>query len=134
LGFYPACLIEGVGNNWISKIFKSVKGLINNPHIVLTSHIKERPLFAKIITFLDTGSLYQEKNVCKYRISEKNKLIETINLINGKFRAPKIKFLYRTIDHINMIHNTNIEKLPLDNSNIGSNAWLAGFADADGQF
>jgi hypothetical protein len=78
--------------------------------------------------------LYQEKNVCKYRISEKNKLIETINLINGKFRAPKIKFLYRTIDHINMIHNTNIEKLPLDNSNIGSNARLAGFADADGQF
>jgi hypothetical protein len=66
--------------------------------------------------------LYQEKNACKYSISEKNKLIEVINLVNGKFRTPKIKYLYRAIDRINMIHNTNIEKLPLDNSNIESNA------------
>jgi hypothetical protein len=69
--------------------------------------------------------LYQEtflKNICKYRISEKGKLIEIINLINGKFRTPKIKYLYKAIDHINMIHKTNIEKLPLDNSNIESNA------------
>jgi hypothetical protein len=56
-----------------------------------------------------------------------------INLINSKLRTPKIKYLYKAIDHINTIHNT-IEKLPLDNSNIESNAWLAGFADADGHF
>jgi LAGLIDADG DNA endonuclease family protein len=42
--------------------------------------------------------------------------------------------LYKAIDHINLIHNTNIEKLPLDNSNIESNSWLAGFTDADGHF
>lgn len=57
-----------------------------------------------------------------------------INLINGKFRTPKIKYLHKAIDRINIIHNTNIEKLPLDNSNIESNAWLAGFTDADGHF
>jgi len=80
-------------------------------------------LFAKLKTIFNTGSLYQEKlnDVCKYRISETVKLIEIINLINGKFRTPKIKYLYKAIDRINLIHNTNIEKLPLDNSNIGSN-------------
>jgi LAGLIDADG endonuclease len=134
LGFYLAGLIEGDGNIWTSKTLISVKGRIYNPHVVFTSHIREIPLFAKIKSILDTGSLYQEKNACKYSISEKNKLIEVINLVNGKFRTPKIKYLYRAIDRINMIHNTNIEKLPLDNSNIESNAWLAGFADADGHF
>jgi len=57
-----------------------------------------------------------------------------INLINGIFRTPKVKYLYRAIYHINMIHNTDIEKLPLDISKIESNAWLAGFADAQGHF
>jgi len=87
-------------------------------------------------SIFNTGSLYKEtlNDACKYRISETAKLIEMINLINGKFRTPKIKYLHRAIDHINLIHNTNIEKLPLDISNIDSNAWLAGFTDADGHF
>lgn len=136
LGFYLAGLIEGDGNIWTSKRLKSSKGRINNPQITLTFHLKEKPFFARLKTVFKTGSLYKEKsnNVCKYRISETGKLIEIINLINGKFRTPKIKYLHKAIDHINVIHNTNIEKLPLDNSNIESNAWLAGFADADGHF
>lgn len=136
LGFYLAGLIEGDGNIWTSKTLKSSKGRVYNPQITFTFHLKEKPLFAKLRTIFNTGSLYQEKlnDVCKYRISETVKLIELINLINGKFRTPKIKYLYRAIDRINLIHNTNIKKLPLDNSNIGSNSWLAGFTDADGHF
>jgi hypothetical protein len=73
---------------------------------------------------LATGGIYERKldNSCTYRISEKNKLIEVINLINGKFRTPKIKYLHRAIDYVNEVHNISIEKLPLDNSNLGSNA------------
>jgi len=136
LGFYLTGLIEGDGNIWTSKTLKSPKGRINNPQIVFTFHVKEKPFFTKLKTIFKTGSLYKEKlnNTCKYRISETKKLIELINLINGKFRTPKIKYLYRAIDHINLIHKTNIEKLPLDNSNIESNSWLAGFTDADGHF
>ena len=37
-----------------------------------------------------------------------------INLINGKLRTPKIKYLHRAIAHLNLLYNTNIEKLPLD--------------------
>jgi hypothetical protein len=136
LGFYLAGLIEGDGNIWTSKGLKSIKGRINNPQITFTFHLKEKPFFAKLKTIFNTGSLYQEKtnDVCKYRISETSKLIEIINLINGKFRTPKVKYLYRAIDHVNIIHNTNIEKLPLDNSNIETNPWLSGFTDADGHF
>lgn len=57
-----------------------------------------------------------------------------VNLINGKFRTPKIKYLYKAIDHINLLHSRNIQKLPLNNSDLGSNSWIAGFADADGNF
>ncbi len=57
-----------------------------------------------------TGSLCQERlsNVCKYRISDRDKLTEVINLINGKYRTPKIKHLCRAIDHLNLLYNTNI--------------------------
>jgi hypothetical protein len=57
-----------------------------------------------------------------------------INWINAKFRTPKIKCLYRTINHINIIHNTNIEKLFLNVSKLESNTRLIEFTDADGHF
>ena len=136
LGYYLAGLIEGDGNIWTSKTFKSPCGRIRNPRIGFTFHKNEEPLYTHLKGVLDTGGINQEKlsNVCKYSISEKNKLIKTINLINGKFRTPKIRFLHRAIDRINLIHKTNIEKLPLDISNISDNAWLAGMTDAEGNF
>ena len=136
LSYYLAGLIEGDGNIWTSKTLISPKNRINNPQITFTFHIKEKPVFTKIKQVLDTGSLYQEKqnNTCKYRISKTNKLIEVINMINGKFRTPKIKYLHKAIDYLNLLYNANIKKLPLDNSSLDSNAWLAGFSDADGHF
>ena len=124
LGFYLAGLIEGDGYIWTSKTLKSVKGRIRNPRIVFTFHVNEMPLFRHIKEIFGTGSIYQEGsgNVCRYSISDKDTLINIIGLINGKFRTPKIIYLHRAIDHINFIHNTNIDKLPLDNSYLGSNA------------
>ena len=58
----------------------------------------------------------------------------TINLVNGEFCTPKIKYLYTTIDCVNRLHNTYIKKLPLYNGNLQSNVWLAGFTDADEHF
>lgn len=57
-----------------------------------------------------------------------------INLVNGKFRTPKVLALYKAIDNLNKWRNANLLKLPLDTSNLGSNAWLAGFIDTDGSF
>jgi hypothetical protein len=56
-----------------------------------------------------------------------------VELINGKFRTPKINALHKIIDFLNT-KGSNIEKLPLDTSPLNNNAWLAGFVDADGSF
>ena len=82
------------------------------------------------------GSLYKYKsrNCYRYTIEEKYVLVEIFNLINGKFRTPKIEYLYKGIDYLNKVHNTNINKLPLDTRNLNSNSWLAGLTDVDGCF
>ena len=49
-------------------------------------------------------------------------------------RTPKIEALYRLIDWLNKNRNSNITKLPLDNSPLSDNAWLSGFIEADGNF
>ena len=49
-------------------------------------------------------------------------------------RTPKIEALHRAIHWINENDNSSIACLGLDNSPIDSNAWLAGFTDADGNF
>ena len=56
------------------------------------------------------------------------------NLINGKMRTPKIEALHRLINMVNKSLLNPLPLLPLDTSPIGSNAWLAGFTDSDGNF
>lgn len=48
-------------------------------------------------------------------------------------RTPKIKGLYKLIDYLNN-KGYNIDKYSLDSSALNSNAWLAGFIEADGHF
>jgi hypothetical protein len=92
LGYYLAGLIEGDGNISTSKTLKSPRGYILNPRIVFTFHKKELPLFEHMKNILGTGSIYKYKlnNVCYYTIYDYNGVIKIINLINGKFRTPKI--------------------------------------------
>lgn len=49
-------------------------------------------------------------------------------------RTPKIEALHRAITWINKNDNSSIPCLELDKSSLDSNAWLAGFTDADGNF
>lgn len=52
-------------------------------------------------------------------------------------RTPKIEALHRLIDWLNSRFDTKKEymvKLGLDNSNLNTNSWLAGFIEADGNF
>jgi hypothetical protein len=120
LGYYLAGLIEGDGNIWTSKTYKSANGRTYSPCVQFTFHVNELPLFKHMKDVLGGGSFYKVKlnNVCRYRISDKNTLIKVINLINGKFRTPKIKYLHRAIDQINFKYNISINKLPLDNSSL----------------
>lgn len=42
--------------------------------------------------------------------------------------------MYKAIDLLNLLYNTNLQKLPLYTSNLDSNARLAGFSAKDGNF
>ncbi len=136
LGYYLAGLIEGDGNIWISKTQRSSKNELWAPSITITFHKRELPFFEYLKFVINGGYIYQSKfdNYCRFRIVKSEVLIKIINLINGKFRTPKIDALHKIIDFINLRHNLSIDKLSLDNSKIHSNPWLSGFVDADGNF
>jgi hypothetical protein len=92
-------------------------------------------MFEKLKLILNSGVIYTEKTgVCRYSITNSEGVINIINLVNGKFRTPKIKNLHLAIDNLNKWRNSNLLKLPLDTSKLDSNGWLAGFIDSDGHF
>ena len=56
------------------------------------------------------------------RVQAKENLIKLVSIINGNFRGPKILKLYECVDWFNDYHSLNIEKKPLDNSRLPTNA------------
>jgi len=81
-------------------------------------------MYEKLQNILNTGVIYSEKKkgVCRYSITNADGVINAINLVNGKFRTPKILALHKAIDNLNRWRNANIIKLPLDTSSLDSNA------------
>jgi len=123
LGYYLAGLLEGDGNIWTQKTLRSNDGRRRNPQIMFTSHTKDIFLYRQIKDILGGGVFYKVKghNCFMYKIYDLPTLLKLINLINGKFRTPKILYFHRAIDFLNLKYNLNINKLPLDKSDIDSN-------------
>lgn len=131
LGYYLAGLIEGDG----SIILRKGEREKISPKIVFTFNKIEIPMYERLQKILNTGVIYTEKTgASRYSITNADAVIHVINLVNGKFRTPKIQALYKAIDNLNKWRGANLVKLPLDSSSIDSNAWLAGFIDTDGHF
>ena len=127
LGFYLAGLIEGDG--YISITNK------NNVILGITFNIKDQTLAEKLLKFLGKGYIIKRKtNSIELRFSDKITLYKIINIINGKFRTPKIDQLQKVITFLNTKYFMDINRLPLDSSLLNLNSWLAGFIDADGYF
>ena len=127
IGSYLAGLIEGDGYISITKEDRVILGI--------TFNIKDKPLAEKLLEFIGKGSITNRKtNSIELRFSAFKSLKLIVKLINGKFRTPKIEQMHKLIDWMNKKHSLNIEKLPLDNSSLLNNNWLAGFIDADGSF
>lgn len=126
-GSYLAGLIEGDG-------YITIKN--NNTILIgITFHIKDRPLAEKILELLKGGHIVNRPgNSIELRFTEKKIICKLVELVNGKFRTPKISALYRLIDFLNYSYSLAYIKAPLDESPILSNSWLAGFIDADGNF
>lgn len=128
LGYYLAGLIEGDGYINITNKNRVILGISFN--------IKDKPLAKRLLTYLGKGSIVVRKsNSIELRFSAIKTLQKIINIINGKFRTPKLDQLHKLIDWMNKNNlGINISKLPLDNSPLHNNSWLSGFIDADGSF
>jgi hypothetical protein len=61
-------------------------------------------------------------------------MLKMVFMINGYMRTPKIEALHRAIVWFNSLRGENFDLLSIDESDITSNAWLAGFTDGDGNF
>lgn len=127
IGYYLSGLIEG--DNYIH--------ISNEKRVILdiTFHIKDKPLAEKLLKFIGKGTIVcRNTQSVELRFSAFNTLNFIVNIINGKFRIPKIDQLHKLIDWMNKKHSLNIKKLPLHNSSLLKNYWLSGFISADGCF
>jgi hypothetical protein len=135
--YYLAGLIEGDGTIIVPKTERSIKGKINYPSLKICFHLKDLPLALLIQKNIGHGSITKQKGANAYIFSVNNfeGLIFIIQLINGKFRTPKIYALNDLIDWLNNKNSTlNLIKNSFDNSPLISNSWLSGFIESDGHF
>lgn len=139
LGSYLAGLIEGDGSIIVPSTLRNEKGKLLYPRIKITFVSKDLPLAQKLIEvpFAGKGTIEWSKNksYLNLLIQDTKTLYFLASIINGKMRTPKIEALHRLIQWLNKRQNSiTIPSLGLDKSNLGSNAWLSGFIDSDGNF
>ena len=135
LGYYLAGLIESDG----SIIVPSYHSSAYTPKISIVFNSKDKPLALHLINTLGYGSIQKSNSDSAIYLVIRNKkgIIDLISLVNGKFRTPKISSLYKLIDWFkdsrtySFLIDNKLEKLPLDKSNLESNAWLSGFSEGD---
>ena len=98
LGFYLAGLIEADGSIIMPRFNSN-----NTPTISISFHEDDKPLAKKICEILGFGSieLIPLSKAVKIQIRGKYSIINTLVLINGKFRTPKIEKLNSLIKYVN---------------------------------
>ena len=129
-GEYLAGLIEGDGSIIVPK-----EGGRNNPNIKIAFNEKDEGLAKKLKRDLEMGELNKGKGrYYIWEIRRKGDLERMVKLINGRMRTPKIEALGRLIEWLNKRIENKLELKGLEERGIGSNGWLAGLSDADGNF
>ena len=151
LGPYLAGLIEGDGTISVHDTQSIAKKY--SPMIIIVFKKSDLPLANYLRDITKAGKVYikQDRGYILWQINKIVDVYNIIRIINGYLRTPKIEALNRAIVWINDYQNKNknsqlattqlilkqiqtISQMPLDNSPIESNSWLAGFSDADGNF
>lgn len=147
LGPYLAGLIEGDGTILVQNS-SSIKKLKYRPIIVVVFKLEDLELANYLCNLTKCGKVYKKinRNYVLWLIHDLKGVYTLLNIINGYIRTPKYEAFVRSAEFINnyinstkIVHNKlknrhNIKIKPLDTSDIGSNAWLAGMTDADGNF
>jgi len=134
LGYYLAGILEGDGTIIVPKSDNTNKTV---PSIYISFHINDLEFAKFLISVLGYGTIQKEPTPKAFRLVIRNRkgILDIINLVNGKFRTPKISALHLLIDWVNDKNlkrtddkNIVIYKLPIDHSPLESNSWFAGFS------
>jgi len=130
LGAYLAGLIESDGHIHLPSNPNST------PRIEITFHSNNLPLVMKLFEAIGFGFVRHLKgqNACRLVIGNIEGLHRVVVLVNGLFRTPKIASLHVLIAWLNTRVVDPIEMLPIDESSLITNAWLAGFSEGDSGF
>jgi hypothetical protein len=136
LGHYLAGLIEGEGTIITPSKLYSHKGKLYYPSIQIIFQLKALPLALTILKAIGQGSLNRVKKAQAYILSINSIIgvVKVIELINGKMRTPKVVALHHLITWLNVNRDYNFPLLSIDTSPLESNAWFAGFIEANGSF
>lgn len=137
LAGYLAGLIEGDGSIIVPKTIRNQKGKLLYPIVKITFVKKDLPLAIKIKEVINGGTIEypKDKDYVNLLFQDIKSIEKIAVLLNGHMRTPKIEALYRLIDWLNArSDNVKLTKLALDNTSLGSNPWLAGFIESDGNF
>lgn len=156
---YLAGLIEGDGTIWTEK----GEDLTVIPKISIAFKIDDKPLAEYLCSITNCGTIVKKSgNYLLWNIQNFREVYYILFLINGYMRTPKHKAAVRAMHWCNnyiLKHNLDVD-LPLkgwdiinrprslklingleplvildrDTSDLGSNAWLSGMTDADGNF
>ena len=120
LGHYLAGLIEGDGH-------------FSKSQLIISSHIKDRPVLEALRKHVGYGTIkpYSQQNkALRFVISSKAGLKHVLQLINGKLIGTA---KYNQLLKHNYESRFNLDLQPPKKLSL-DNAWLSGFADADGCF
>jgi hypothetical protein len=108
------------------------------PVVKITFVKKDAPLAQKIMEVIKGGTIVYPKdsNYLDLLFQDIKSIQNIAVLLNGNMRTPKIEALNRLIDWLNARTSSGLKifKLSLDNSWLGSNPWLSGFIESDGNF
>ena len=129
LASYLAGLIEGDGTLYVPKTLGS------QAYLKITFDVRDKP-FAIYLQGLFGGDIVQAPgtNSIDLKFNQQHEILAIIQLINGYLRTPKITAMHKMVDYFNTKYNCKLEYKNLDTSPLSSNAWLAGFTEADGNF
>lgn len=134
---YITGLIEGDGTIIIPTKERNYKGKLLYPSIEISFHASDYPLAQAILKQLGQGSLNKKPKAAAYilTVNSNEGILFLVTLLNGNFRGPKYYRFKAFIEYLNANHpNLNLVCLPLDVSSLNSNAWFAGFMEADASF
>lgn len=133
LGSYLTGLLEGDGCIYLKKNHKDVyKYLV----ISFTFNIHDLPFAEFLKETFNMGSIEKplNQNAIYWSIYKIEDIVKLLNLFNGHFRTAKFITYQKALLIYKNYHNIDIPLLPFNSSNIITDAWLAGFSDADSSF